>query len=162
MKKSTLPHSHPEVDDTDLQILEILQQQAKRAYAEVGEQISVSGGTVHVRMKKLERLGIVQAARLQIDYRALGFDVQGFLGITLSKSVLYDEVTTALEEIPEILTLHSTTGHFHLMARIVCRNSQHLRELIHEKIQKTEGIQNVEVFMELEERFARPPRLTNR
>ncbi len=51
------------VDNTDLKILEILMQDAKKPYTEVAKKAFVSGGTVHVRMNKLEEAGIVEKTR---------------------------------------------------------------------------------------------------
>ena len=46
--------SNFEIDNIDLQILNILMKNAKKPYTEVAKKVFVSGGTVHVRMKKME------------------------------------------------------------------------------------------------------------
>ena len=48
-----------QIDNTDLKILSLLSKNAKTPYTEIAKKVFVSGGTVHVRMKKLEKLGIV-------------------------------------------------------------------------------------------------------
>ncbi|MFN8348742.1 MAG: winged helix-turn-helix transcriptional regulator, partial [Spirosomataceae bacterium] len=55
------------IDSTDLKILSLLLEDAHLPYTEIGKRVHVSGGTVHVRMKKLEQLGIVKGAHLLID-----------------------------------------------------------------------------------------------
>ena len=50
---------HPEVDDIDLKIISLLMEDAQMPYTEIAKKVFVSGGTVHVRMKKLINLGIV-------------------------------------------------------------------------------------------------------
>jgi Lrp/AsnC family transcriptional regulator, regulator for asnA, asnC and gidA len=144
------------LDDTDLKILSLLLQDANLTYNEIGKQVFVSGGTVHVRMKKLEEMGIVRGAQLQIDITKLGWDISAFLGIYLDKSSLYDEVAAQLEMIPEVVNIHYTTGIYSIFAKIVCRDTQHLRRVLHDKIQKVSGIQRTETFISLEERIARP------
>ena len=57
-----------ELDPLDYKILEILVKDANLPYTEIGTRLDVSGGTVHVRMKKMESLGIVKGAQLLIDY----------------------------------------------------------------------------------------------
>ena len=146
---------HFELDKTDLKILTELVADAKTPYTEVAERIPVSGGTVHVRMKKLERMGIVKGATLTLDLARLGYDITAFIGIYLERSMLYDQVAEALSEIPEILNLHYTTGEYSIFARIACRDTQHLREVLHQKIQRIEGITRTETFISLEERFNR-------
>ncbi len=145
-----------EIDNTDLKILSLLMQDANMPYTEIGKRIFVSGGTVHVRMNKLERLGVVRGSQLVIDYTKLGWDISAFLGIYLDKSSLYAEVARQLEAIPEVVNIHYTTGIYSIFARIVCRDTQHLREVLHDKIQKVQGIQRTETFISLEESVNRP------
>src|SRR4029077_5799965 len=80
------------IDKTDLKILEILMQDAKRPFTEVAKRVSVSQGTIHVRMNKLQEAGIVEKTTLKINYAKLGFDITAFIGIFLEKSALYEQV----------------------------------------------------------------------
>lgn len=145
-----------EIDNVDLKILNLLMQDATMPYTEIGKRIFVSGGTVHVRMKKLEQMGVVKGSTLTIDHTRLGWDISAFLGIYLDKSSLYDDVAAQLEKIPEIVSINYTTGNYSIFARIVCRDTLHLRDVLHDKIQKVAGIQRTETFISLEERFNRP------
>lgn len=140
-----------EIDNTDLKILGLLMHDANMAYTEIGKRIFVSGGTVHVRMNKLKQMGIVRGAQLVIDHAKLGWDISAFLGIYLDKSSLYEDVSRQLETIPEVVNVHYTTGIYSIFAKIVCRDTQHLREVLHDKIQKVSGIQRTETFISLEE-----------
>jgi len=145
-----------EFDKVDLKILSILQQDASKPYTEVGKQVYVSPGTVHVRMKKMEQASVVKGTKLQIDYTKLGYDIIAFLGIYLERSDLYDSVITQLKEISEITTAHYTTGNYGIFAQIVCRDTKHLHQVLHNKIQKVEGIQRTETFISLQESINRP------
>ncbi len=144
-----------EIDKTDLKILSLLMADAKMPYTAIGEKIFVSGGTVHVRMNKMEEMGIVRGSQLIIDPAKLGWDISAFLGIYLDKSELYDSVADQLEKIPEVVSINYTTGQYSIFVKIVCRDTQHLREVLHDKIQKVGGIQRTETFISLEERFNR-------
>ena len=85
-----------QLDNTDLAILNILMQDARRPFTEVAEEVFVSPGTVHVRMRKMEKLGLIKNSQLQVDLSKLGLDVTAFLGVYLQKSSLYDDVVAAL------------------------------------------------------------------
>jgi Lrp/AsnC family transcriptional regulator, regulator for asnA, asnC and gidA len=145
-----------EFDNVDLKILSILQQDASIPYTEIGKQVFVSPGTVHVRMKKMEQAGVVKGTKLQIDYTKLGYDIIAFLGIYLERGDLYDLVISKLKEIPEIITAHYTTGNYGIFVQIVCRDTKHLHQVLHNKIQKVEGIQRTETFISLQESINRP------
>lgn len=150
-----------EIDDLDKQILSILMRNSKKAYTDIAKQLYVSGGTIHVRMKKLEDAGIVKGYNLTIDHAKLGYDICAFLGIYLDKSSLYDEVSKELEKIPEIVGAHYTTGGYNIFAKIICRDTDHLRQVLHDKIQKISGIQRTETFISLEESIDRPIAITD-
>ncbi|MCA6073526.1 Lrp/AsnC ligand binding domain-containing protein [Fulvivirga sedimenti] len=146
---------HYEIDNVDIRILEILMKNAKKPYTEVAKLIPVSGGTVHVRMRKMEEMGIVQGTTLQIDHTKLGYDITAFIGIFLSKSELYDQVISELHKIPEITNVHYTTGNYSMFARIHCRDTQHLKDVLHDKIQRVEGIVRTDTMISLEESINR-------
>jgi len=147
------------MDDLDYKILSELSLDAKQPYTDIAKKLFVSGGTIHVRMKKLEDAGIVIGSNIKLNYAKLDYDVSAFLGIFLAKSSLYDEVSASLKAIPEIVEAHYTTGNYSIFARIVCRDTNHLREVLHDKIQAIEGIQRTETFISLEESFNRPVKL---
>ena len=144
-----------QLDKIDYEILSILMENATMPYTEVAKLVSVSTGTVHVRMKKLEELGIVKGAQLKIDYAKLGYDITAFLGIYLQQSSFYDQAAKGLKEIPEVVNLDYTTGNYSMFVKIVCKDTQHLREVLHDKIQKVKGIERTETFISLEETIAR-------
>lgn len=143
------------IDNVDLKILEILMQDAKKPYTEVAKKAFVSGGTVHVRMSKMEEAGIVEKVTLKVNYAKLGYDITAFIGIFLQKSALYEQVMTALKEIREVVSVHYTTGNYSMFVKIHCKDTNHLKEVLHDKIQQIEGIERTETMISLEESLDR-------
>lgn len=152
-------HKEKHLDDLDKKILSILMENAKRPYSEIGSELFVSGGTIHVRMKKMEEMGLVKGYNLVIDHNKMGYDIVAFLGIYLDKSSLFDQVSEALKKIPEVVGAHYTTGQYGIFAKIICKDTNHLKDLLHDKIQKISGIQRTETFISLEESIDRPIQL---
>jgi Lrp/AsnC family transcriptional regulator for asnA, asnC and gidA len=144
-----------EFDNVDLGILQELMENADKPYTEIAKKVFVSPGTVHVRMNKMEDAGVVKGATLVIDNAKLGLDLMAFLGIYLTKSSLYDSVLGKLEAISEISSIHYTTGNYNMFVRIHCRNTAHLKNLLHDKIQLIEGIVRTETIIALEESLSR-------
>jgi Lrp/AsnC family transcriptional regulator, regulator for asnA, asnC and gidA len=149
-----------EIDNTDLKILEILTQDAKKPYTEVAKKVYVSQGTVHVRMNKMEEAGIVERTTLRLNYSKLGYDITAFIGIFLQKSALYEKVLGELKKIQEITNIHYTTGNYSMFVKIHCRDTNHLKEVLHDKMQQVEGIERTETMISLEESLDRNLRLT--
>jgi Lrp/AsnC family transcriptional regulator for asnA, asnC and gidA len=144
-----------EIDNIDLKILALLSEDAKIPYTEIAKKVYVSGGTVHVRMRKMEEMGIVQGTTLNMDYSKLGYDITAFLGIYLEKSSLYNSVVDELKKVPEVVKIHYTTGNYSIFIKIHCRDTKHLREVLHDKIQRIDGIVRTETLISLEESLNR-------
>ena len=144
-----------ELDDLDRKILALLMENSRQAYADLGAKLFVSGGTIHVRMKKLIAAGIVTGQTLTVDHTKLGFDVTAFLGVYLKSSSEYQPATSFLRDIQEIVSAHYLTGVYSIFLKVVCRDTEHLREVL-SRIQSYEGIQRTETFISLEESINRP------
>lgn len=149
------------IDDVDLKILSFLMQDAQMSYTEIAKHVFVSGGTVHVRMKKMQQLGVVIGSELRIDFTKLGYDIKAFLGIFLEKSAFYNDVIKQLKQIPEIVSVDYTTGNYSMFALMYCKDTNHLRDVLHDKIQKVQGIERTETIISLSEDIKRPPGLLN-
>ena len=147
------------LDKLDLQIIQAMMQDAEVSYADLGKQFFVSGGTIHVRIKKLEELGIVQGKRLAVDLKVLGYDIIAFIGIYLEKSSMYDTVAQALKAIPQVVRVNYTTGTYSMFVEIVCKDIQQLRFVLHDELQKIKGIERTETLISLEESFSRNVRI---
>jgi Lrp/AsnC family transcriptional regulator for asnA, asnC and gidA len=143
------------IDKLDLQIINEMMQNAEISYADLGKKLFVSGGTIHVRMKKLHEMGVVKGTKLQVNLKLVGYDVIAFIGIYLEKSSLYDSVAKDLKRIPEIVRINYTTGNYSIFAEVVCKDIQQLRRVLHDELQKVKGIERTETFISLDETLTR-------
>lgn len=143
------------LDKLDFQIINEMMENAETSYAELGKKLAVSGGTIHVRMKKLQEVKIVKGTRLNVDIKRLGYDITAFVGIFLEKSSLYNEVAAQLVRIPEIIRLNYTTGSYNMFLEIVCKDISQLKQVLHGELQNIKGIERTETFISLEEGFVR-------
>lgn len=143
------------LDKLDLQIIQIMMQDAGISYADLGKKLFVSGGTIHVRIKKLQEVGIVKGTKLNVDLKLLGYDITAFVGIYLEKSSLYDQVAEDLKQIPEIVRLNYTTGNYSMFIEVVARDINQLKFVLHDQLQKIKGIERTETLISLDESFSR-------
>ena len=121
----------------------------------MAKKVFVSGGTVHVRMKKMEDMGLVTGTTLELDFTKMGYDISAFIGIYLEKSALYDKVIAQLKDIMEITNLHYTTGNYSIFAKLYCKDTKHLKDILYDKIQKIPGISRTDTMISLEESLNR-------
>ena len=143
------------LDKLDLQIIHSMMEDASISYADLGKKLFVSGGTIHVRIKKLQEMGIVKGTKLHVDLKQLGYDITAFVGIFLEKSSLYDVVAEDLKKIPEIIRLNYTTGNYSMFLEVVAKDINQLRYVLHDQLQKIKGIERTETFISLDESLNR-------
>jgi Lrp/AsnC family transcriptional regulator for asnA, asnC and gidA len=70
-------------------------------------------------------------------------------------------VIARLRDIPEVMSVHFTTGSYNLFARLACRDTQHLRNVLHDLVQQIEGVERTETLISLEEVFSRAVQLAD-
>ncbi|HET6228203.1 MAG TPA: Lrp/AsnC ligand binding domain-containing protein [Bacteroidia bacterium] len=144
-----------QLDKLDRQILSMLMVDSTIPYTDIAKELVISAGTVHVRMKKLIETGVVMGSHLEINPAKVGYDICAFLGVFLEKGSEYNDAVARLKKVPEVVELHYTTGAWSMFAKIICRDTQHLREVLNEHIQAIKGVQRTETFISLEQSIKR-------
>ena len=137
------------LDDLDYQILNVLIKDSRIPYLEIARQFHVSGGTIHVRMNKMQEMGLIKGARLILDTSKLGYEVCCFIGIFLDKASSYPDVLGQLREIREIVELHYTTGAYSIFIKVICKSIPALQDLLMNRLQVISGIQSTDTFITL-------------
>lgn len=137
------------LDDLDIQILDIMIKDSRTPFLEIARQCHVSGGTIHVRMKKMADMNIIKGTKLIIDNSKLGYDVCCFVGIYLDRARDFNEVLEEMKAIREIVELHYTTGEYSIFVKVLCKNIADLQNLLMNKIQAIDGIERTNTFISL-------------
>ncbi|SFC56654.1 Lrp/AsnC ligand binding domain-containing protein [Clostridium uliginosum] len=137
------------LDELDLQILDLLIKDCRTPYLEIARICHVSGGTIHVRMKKMEDLGIIRGTRILLNLAKLGYDVCCFVGIYVDKASSFSCVFEEMSKINEVVELHLTTGNYSMFSKVVCSNISDLQDLLLNKINNIDGIQRTDTFISL-------------
>lgn len=141
--------SNNNLDELDLQILDLLVKDCRTPYLEIARICHVSGGTIHVRMKKMEDSGIIKGSRILLDNSMLGYDVCCFVGIYVDKTSSFQAVFDEMKSIDEVVELHLTTGSYSMFAKIITKNIGHLQSVLLDKINNIVGIQRTDTFVSL-------------
>lgn len=149
---NTEDDSEPNVPDaplnaTDSQILSLLQLDGRMPYREIARQVNVSEGTVRSRVKRLQADGVLTIAAIADPFK-LGYSIQMFclLKVELSSR---QSVIDELEGWHEITYISSCTGRADLYVQMVCRDANHLWEILYERLPTVPGVTNVETFHEI-------------
>lgn len=138
------------LDRIDRQILGHLLLDARKTFTDIAKELNVSSGTIHVRVKKMEKAGVIRGASLQLDYENLGYGFIAFVGIYLNRTLNTSEVIDELKKIPEVTVAHIATGRFGIFAKVRCRDTKHAKDIIF-KISEIPGVSNTETMIALDE-----------
>lgn len=140
------------LDETDHQILDILIENTRTPFTDIAKKLHISAGTVHVRVKKMEELGLIKGSSLILDYDKLNYSFVAYIGIFLNKTNKINFVIERLVEIPNITNVHISTGKFNLYCKLRAKNTFHAKNIIFE-IDDIDGIDRTETMISLEENF---------
>ncbi len=144
-----------QIDNLDRKILSIIKKNARTPFLEVGRACDVSGAAVHQRVQRLIKEGIIVGAEFILDPKKVGYLTCAYIGIYLEKASLFKDVAQRLDQIPEIVECHYTTGNYSIFIKIYAKNNEHLRNILTDHLQSIPGISRTETFISLEESFRR-------
>ncbi len=132
--------SKGELDRVDARILEILQRDGRRTYAEVGAEVGISGPSAHERIKKLEGRGVITGYAATVDPAAVGRGVLAFTWITQSPGTTATDLTGDFARIPEIEECHHIAGEADYLLKVRCGSLAELEQLVATVLQRIPGV----------------------
>ncbi len=134
------------LDDVSKAIIEQLQTDGRRSYAEIGKAVGLSEAAVRQRVQKLQESGVMQVVAVT-DPMQLGFYRQAMIGIRVTGDTT--RVARLLGELPAVDYVVLTAGSFDILAEVVCEDDDDLIELLNHRIRGIEGVQSTETFVYL-------------
>jgi Lrp/AsnC family transcriptional regulator, regulator for asnA, asnC and gidA len=137
--------NHALLDEVAKQIIEQLQQDGRRPYASIGKAVGLSEAAVRQRVQRLLDSGVMQIVAVT-DPLQLGFPRQAMIGIRTAGDL--EEIADRLAELEEVDYVVITAGSFDLLTEVVCRNDDHLLEIL-QRIRSVDGVLGTEAFVYL-------------
>ncbi len=144
-----------QIDGIDKEILRDLMSDARKPILEIARKIGISGAAIHQRLRKLEAAGLITGSKFVINPKVLGYSTMAFVGIYLDKAMRNPEAVKQLKEIPEVLECHYTTGNWSILIKILCRDNEHLMNVLNQQIQGIKGVSRTETFISLNQQIDR-------
>ena len=135
-----------QLDDVSKAIIEQLQADGRRSYADIGKAVGLSEAAVRQRVQKLTESGVMQIVAVT-DPMQLGFTRQAMIGIRASGDTRV--LAEQLAEIPEIDYVVLTAGSFDVLAEVVCENDEELITLLNQASAVSTACSSTETFVYL-------------
>ena len=134
------------LDEVSKLIIEQLQKDGRKSYAEIGKVVGLSEAAVRQRVQKLTESGVLQIVAVT-DPLKLGFSRQAMIGIRCVGDSM--QVADEIAKIPAVDYVVITAGSFDVMAEVVCEDDDQLIELLNDKIRSLPGVVSSETFVYL-------------
>jgi len=144
-----------DLDEKDLQVLEELKQNAKRTTSQISKRINLPITTVHNRIKKLEKLGIIKRYTVELDYKKLGKPVAAYVMITVvymlpsGIKVMQEDIAKEIKGFAEVESVELLTGGTDILAKVRVKDIEELNEFIIRKLRKIEGVDKAQTSVVL-------------
>jgi len=146
----------PVLDRIDARLVELLQADGRRPYADLGADVGISGPSAHERVKKLEARGVIRSYAAVVDPAFLGYGVLAFTWLTQSPGTKADDLTEDFARIPEIEESHHIAGAADYLLKIRARDTRDLERIIH-RLQTTPHVFTTETDVVFSSAFERRP-----
>ncbi len=119
------------IDDTDKKLLDLLQCNAHISNADMAAQVGLTVSSVHERVKKLERKGIIKGYVAVVDPDKLGKQMLAFLRLTVApNSQATGEIRALCSQHPDILECHNVAGEDCFILKIRASGPKELEKLL--------------------------------
>ena len=144
-----------QIDGIDKKILRALMSDARTPILEIARQVGISGAAIHQRLRKLEKSKLISGSKFIINPKVLGYTTMAFIGIYLDKAISNPEAVKQLQKIPEVLECHYTTGNWSIFIKILCKDNEHLMQVLNRDIQSITGVSLTVTFISLNQQIDR-------
>jgi Lrp/AsnC family transcriptional regulator, regulator for asnA, asnC and gidA len=136
-----------DLDDTDKTILNRLQEDARISFKEIAKEVGTSEATIFVRVKKLQKSGVIKGFRAVVNPQSVGRQVAAF-ALVKAEPKSYPKMLAELKSIDEICEIHDVTGAYYSILKMRTSTSEQLAQIL-DRIGQIEGVAGTETVLVL-------------
>lgn len=141
------------MDEVDRHLLTLLQEDASRPYAALGQAVGLSAGATHERVRKLRERGVIRRTAVDVDPAAIGRGVLAFVMVDSTKWV--GDSGDQFSAIPEIQEAHVIAGSASVLVKVRTSTTEQLQDVLR-RLYAIEGVSGTQATVVLETFFERP------
>ena len=138
------------IDDVDLQILQILQANARETQADIARAVGLAPSAVLERIRKLESRGVIRGYTADVDPRVVERGMLAFVAVRSEEAPGDDNVARELGRLPDVLEVHHVAGDDCYLVKVRARDAEHLGSLLRTRIGRIAGVRSTRTTIVLE------------
>ena len=130
------------VDETDVKILEMLEEDGRRPFTEIAEKLKVSESAIRKRVSTLLSTGVIKKFTIRVDNVKMGLNTVAIVGIDVESDKML-EIAQLLCNHMEVKCVATSSGDHMIMLEVWARSGKELSKLISERIAKMDGVKKI-------------------
>ena len=144
-----------DLDEKDLRVLDELKENAKRTTSQISKRVNLPITTVHNRIKKLEKLGIIKRYTVELDYKKLDKPMTAYVMVQViymlpsGIKVMQEDVAKEIKGLPGVELVELLTGGTDILVKVRVKDVDELNDFIIRKLRKIEGVDKVQTSVVL-------------
>ena len=136
------------IDETDSRIVQLLIENSRRTYGDIGSRVALSAPAVKRRVDRLEQTGIITGYTARVDYTKLGQPLEAFIELRFSGNARVDAIANIGHDIEEVRSVFTTAGDPDALVWVRVRDVHHLKRVV-DKLRSTEQTIGTKTMMVL-------------
>ena len=130
------------LDDTDRQIVILLQGDARMPNAEVARRLNMAPSAIFDRIRKLEERGIIAGYEAQVNAKVLGLGLTAFIFVRGDDGPSDPGMGALLAKIPEVQEVHHVAGEDCYLVKVRVADTDALGTLLRERVGAAKGVRS--------------------
>jgi len=138
------------LDDTDLQILALLQANARETQVEIAKAVGLAPSAVQERIRKLEARGTLKGFTAMVDPKAIDLGLLAFVAVRSEEAGSENHIAQLLGDQPEVLEVHHVAGDDCYLIKVRARDAEHLGQMLRMRLARIPGVRSTRTTIVLE------------
>lgn len=143
------------IDNKDREILQELIKNSKQTTGKLGKKLRIPITTIHNRIKKLEKAGIIINYTLNVNYKKLGRPIMAYVSATvdykIDKKINQLSIAKKIRALDGVKEVTILAGGVDILIKVLAKDIDDLNNMVTVKLRNIQGIDKTQTMIVLQE-----------
>lgn len=130
------------LDKKDQLILNELKKNSRNSTKNIAKNVKIPRVTVHDRIQKLMKKGIIKKFNVSVDYKKIGFPTEVFVFVSFLSNVDISqrELAKKISTLQGVSEVHIISGEYDLLLKVRGESLEEIGKLVVDRLRKLKGV----------------------